>query len=74
MNENEALKVHYNQLVGYKITEVIILEDDEDTDDFGGEPRVVLVMTKGKKELVVEVLSDPAGNDVGFLDIAEMKK
>lgn len=74
MEYKEALSKHYNKLVGYKIVEVIILEDEEDTEDFMGTPRVVLALTKGKKEIYVEVQSDEEGNGTGFLEIMEMNK
>lgn len=69
-----ALKKHYQQLVGYKITEVIVLQDDEDTDELFSDdcPRICLAMKKGKKEIYVEILSDEEGNGTGFLDIFEM--
>lgn len=74
MNSTEYLKKHYNQLVGYKITEVIFLEDDQDTEELflDDEPRILLSLKKGKKEIYVEILSDEEGNGTGFLDIIEM--
>lgn len=65
MNE-EFYKKYYKQLVGYKITEIVVEEDDV----FGGDiPFVAFIMKKGKDTLLVTLLSDEEGNGTGHLDI-----
>lgn len=65
--ENEVMRRHYNQLIGFTVKDVFIISP-EDT-DFFDEPQVAFIMKKGKNELLVSLLSDPEGNGTGFLEI-----
>lgn len=62
---------YYNQLVGYEVTEIVLLEKESEGDDI---PQIVLIL-KNKKgdELLASVLADPEGNGVGHLEIVRMK-
>lgn len=65
MNE-EIYKKYYKQLIGYKVTEVIVEKDDV----FGGDvPFVAFIMQKGKDKLLVTLFSDEEGNGTGHLNI-----
>ena len=71
--EKQIIYDHYAQLIGGKITEVILLNDDTDTESvFDDETRVILTVVKKKQEYLVEVLSDEEGNGTGFLEIIKM--
>lgn len=66
MNE-EIYKKYYKQLIGYKITEVIVEEDDI----LGGDvPFVAFLLKKGKDTLIAHLMSDEEGNGTGHLAIA----
>ena len=58
---------HYNQLVGYKIIEAVVEEDEVFGEDL---PFVALIMQKGKDKLIVHVSADPEGNGTGHLEIS----
>lgn len=72
MGSTNYIQQHYDKLIGFTITEVIIL-DEEGTDEIfsDGQPRVILIANRGEEELIIEVLSDAEGNGTGFLDIME---
>jgi hypothetical protein len=70
----EALAKHYNQLVGFTVVDVFILEEEQEISELEFYPRVGIIFQKGKNQLLVEVLSDEEGNGLGYLDIMEMEK
>lgn len=60
---------HYKQLVGYTLTDVVIL-DEEDAGDLFDDVQIALFFEKkGKQPLVAYLLSDEEGNGTGHLDI-----
>lgn len=67
--ENQVIYNHYAQLIGGRITKVELI-----TDFSSDEVCVLLTVKKGKKEYMVDVLSDEEGNGTGFLEIIEMNK
>lgn len=71
MDEKEVMLRHYNQLVGYKVAEVIV----EDSLYLGENPIIAFIMKKsGKDDLLVTLLSDAEGNDTGFMEISKWEE
>ena len=59
---------HYKQLIGYTLTDVIVIDDEDD--EFFDEVQIALFFEKkGKQKLVAYLLSDEEGNGTGHLDI-----
>ena len=67
-DEMKFLKKHFGQLLGGKIVEVTVLEDEH-------EPWIkipIFVIEKKGKLYQCEVYCDPEGNDGGFIHINEV--
>ena len=59
---------HYKQLIGYTLTDVVVIDDEDD--EFFEEVQIALFFEKkGKHKLVAYLLSDEEGNGTGHLDI-----
>lgn len=67
--EGKVLEKHYKQLIGYTITDIVVV-DDEMFDS----PQVAIFVKKGHQQLMLSLLSDPEGNDTGFLDISNYEE
>jgi|TARA_R100000781_G_scaffold83290_1_gene51325 hypothetical protein len=65
--KNKYLYDHYGQLMGHKVTQLIVDGNTEDQD----EPFIGLLLEKGKSKKIAWILMDPEGNGVGHLDIVE---
>jgi hypothetical protein len=67
---NEYLQKHYSKLLGYTMVG-LVMDDSSDTWAVYGKPLIGLKFKKGKDIIMVFPMSDPEGNDEGFLEIIE---
>ena len=69
----EKERQYYGQLIGATIHRVVLVQPDEDEDDFFDEYTPILILTtKDGRELQVELLSDEEGNGAGLADIRDV--
>lgn len=61
---------YYKQLVGYTITDIVVVLDEEDAGELFENMQIAIFLSKkGKQSLVAYLLSDEEGNGTGHLDI-----